>query len=805
MAQSTVHTCLSAVKGLRRLLWASLPVLLSFAFPHPTESAEVVSLRAFPHKDFHRLTIILSEEVSFKVKRQDEVISFLMQGVDPKPLKETPSTDLVKVSGLKKVPDGSVYLASLDVTVPAGSQTKQTVKLGPYRILLDVFPPKNNEPKAPVNTEQATEAKKEAEQAQGDINLSTGPVSAGRLAAFNDGWRWVYRKKAVELLKAALYENDLSIREALRDTLGLSSSEKDIVMKEAGSLVNALRSGAQASKSETLRGILVFYGAGKGADELESVLRANPASGYDRLGYFMLGDYFERKGFLPEASAYFTLAAEGKENTLRPEALYRKGRLFFFRDRYADAKEVFRQAYESGHTDSGVWLANTCLIKGELDLARQYYRKSVKDADGLDPVTRLSIGDMALITGDFAEARFTFGGLRARYPKNEFLTVFLTLKEADSYLIEGNTAEALRTYSRTKERLKGEPWSMAALSLADGLLAGPENEGVSKAAKIYEAVSNGGFLGSQNAHLRLVNSEMRLGRFSEAIADIEKFLKKYPTSPLRNDFNRLSSQVYYNWIGSLYASGDHFGVVKVYSGFPVSIPFGKKTETSIKVSRSYIAVGLSTEAVKVLDSVIKLGNGPAVEEAMVELAEIYLTQKDTDAAERLINAFRAQYPGSAFSVRADELYSRIAFKKGEFGSALKYAGAKGDARALIMKAESLDKLNRLKEALPLYERAARSFKGSGDNVRAKGAFIKIADANFSLGNYELSIESYRKAIELMGESDKQDRSWALYRLAQGYSRLDRKDQEELALKELKGLESELGSWSVPIFRDAKSL
>jgi len=553
-----------------RLKTILLLVVFLFASASPACSAEVVAMRAYAHKEFHRLTIILSQDIIFSAEKGDEKLVLKMRELSVRPMKELPETDTIKVRSFRQAADEEGDYAALEVAMPAGSTVKQTIKAGPYRVILDIYPP------------PGYGAKKELAPHLKAALVEQDPAT---VLAFNDSWRWVYRKKVVDMLRGGLYSDEAA--EALRAALGVKGRDPVSASNEAAALAERLKAEGRAGEASLLEEVLSFHASGGEYQGLENTLRGAPPSAIKGLGYFLLAEHYEKMGFFPEASGYYTLAGKAAKGMLRPLVLFRKARLVFFNHKYSEAKELFRKALDAGYSEAAGWLAGTCVIKGELDLAWKTF-SGLNGSRELDPLTSLGLADMLLVKGRHQEARSVFASIRSHLPKEDLLATYLVLREGDSYLLEGRTDEAISLYTKTKERLKGEQWALASLSLADAYFVLATREEMEMAERIYDAVASGGFEGSEMAGMRLVAARMALGRYPEAYEVVKMFHAAYPTSPVRQDMKRVSSSVLYGWIDSLIDGGDHLGAVKLYTETPLSAPFGKKAEVSLKIGKSCV-------------------------------------------------------------------------------------------------------------------------------------------------------------------------------------------------------------------------
>lgn len=762
---------------------------LLFSLAPSVQAAEIVAMRAYENKGFHRLTLIITEEVPLKAVKGDDSVIIQMRDISTTTFKDLPRTEVIHVRGLRKDSDDSGQFTALDVGVPRGSKVTQTVKSGPFRVILDVYPPPG------FGAIKAVDPYMKAVLLEQD---------ASRVMAFNDSWRWVYRKKVVELLTAELHESLPA--EAVSAALGVDASDRAAAESEAARAALSLRAAGRADEAALLDAVMLFYAGRSDPASLEMALRPAKDSAVKGLGYLLIAGHYEKKGFFPEASGYYTLAEAGtRHRPVRSLALFRKARLLFFQHKYADAKEAFRKSASEGHAGSGLWLASVCVIRGETDAAWQLSGAGKSPPDGTDPITALSLADMNILKGRFNEARFLLASLRSRYEKDSLVWSYLLMREADAYFLEGRKDHAVSLYAGAMEKLRGEPWALMSLALADAHFVTGTREALEKAEKIFDAVARGSHEASIVTNVRLIATRVVLGRFEQGYEDIKRFHASYPTSPLRQDVTRLSDTLFYGWIDALTSSGDHVGAVKLFSETQLSIPFGKRAETSLRIAKSYAAIGLKTEAARNLDIAVKLGHGALAEEAMLLLADTYIDQNDINSAERLMKAFGTRFPRSKKTAEKELISARLAFARGEYERSAAVNAAQGDAGLSAMKAKSLARIGRQDDAAGSFERAAAAYESKGDERAARGAWLRSADARYASGDIRGAIEAYRKGLDKASAEDKEDRSWALYRIARCYSRLGMKDMEAEALSELKAVGGDLSQWTSAIFEEAKGL
>lgn len=778
-------------KTLYTIIW-----LLALVFPAYATETNILDIRTGLHEEYHRFVVELSSSVRYMVKREGSVVTITMLKVRPDyPSDKFPSTDYLSVKSLKGDMDGPIKAARLEVAVVDGAEVKQTNWSEPFRIILDVYPGKD---RPRPNAKNGLKDTQDGPAQPGDTNGLPEELlkGAGRTVTFNSGWRWIYRKKVMKTLSLDLTTDEAVMNMVFKDELGLKAGGKEDLLKEADALVSAMETAGDPAALEVLGAITGFFEERTDPSGLETVLRLNPDTGFKDLGLFLLGGYYETKGFLPEAHGYYSKVLRDKTGRLiHSAALFQRARLFFMENKYEEAKKLFEKAYGAGFPGADVWLADTLLIKGELEQSWDIFSK-VKNPDELDPVSLMSLGDICINKGNYEGAKTVFEKLRLMYVKDELLTTFFALKAGDAMLAEGRKKEAEASYTKIKSMLKGEEWALASLSLADSLVLGDDNDSLNKAEELYRKVANGDHLGSEVTHLSLIKTLTRLGRFREAMDEVESFPKDFRTSRYRLDIQQLTGKLVFDWVEDSYSKGDYAAVAEVGTRYGKHVPFGKKAESFLKVGKSFVAVGIHTDAIESLDSASRMGNGGVAEEAMMELGRVYLNQKDTASTERLYKAFFLKFPKSKYAEEVNRILLKTAFLEKDYGEV---AASKddGDAETVFLRARSMARLGRHAFAVGLFEKAGARFEAKGDLKRTAAAYIGSADSNYLMGNFRTAVKRYRSAAGMLPDGD-EDKSWALYRTAQCYSRLKSEKAGKETVTDLMEDKGGYGRWAGPI-------
>ncbi|MBI5810475.1 MAG: hypothetical protein HZB21_04715 [Deltaproteobacteria bacterium] len=815
----------------------SLPATLSAADDKATDAAVIVSVRAGAHRDFHRFVVELSRPVEYTVERIGVEVTLRMKGVDmKKPLRETPSTGLFRVKGAVTLAgEKGAPATGIKIAVKKGSSVKDSTRKNPYRIVLDVYPAKTgsagNASKTVVSHKiEETSADKsmgqgpprgEAAGAASRREPSTAVVKDGRkevngrgVADFNifDGWRWEYRRKIIGLLKDDLEKGGAVPADILRQELGIASSGKKTIVMDGAAMAAVLKDSGEPEKAALLNGIVRFFDEDKDPASLEDLLRTHQGRTYETLGWFLLASYYERNGFNSEAGGYYArIISSGSKSPVYMAAIFCKARLLFFDGKYEEAKKWFQKPLDAGFKGADMWLANTLFIKGETaDAWRLYSVKPPEAHETLDSVTLLSLADINLQMGNFNAAQRLYGALLLRHQDSAFISAYLGLRSSDVSLAEGRREDAAKAYFRIKEGAEGEGLALASLSLADLLAGNNDHASLKKAEKYYRDVAEGGGVGSEFALLDSASIGARLGRYEEALSALDSFIYKYTTSRLRMDAGALKGRVISRWLSALYEKGDYYGTVNLYYRHGLAIPFGKKAETFLLAGKAFVALSLYGEAVGALNGAIKIGRDSVAEEAYVSLASAYLGQRDADAVERLVKAFKARYPQSAHNETIDGILIRALYMKGDYKPVA--ASPAKDPETAMLKASALYRLRSYKDALAAYEKVLTSMaRRAGTGADASGGtvttdvYLGIGDSAFMSGDYEKAVHGFKAAVKEMkdapdGRAD--DRAWALYRIVQSCGRLGKADEKRAALKELLAIKNEIGETAGPLFKEA---
>jgi tetratricopeptide (TPR) repeat protein len=370
--------------------------------------------------------------------------------------------------------------------------------------------------------------------------------------------------------------------------------------------------------------------------------------------------------------------------------------------------------------------------------------------------------------------------------------------------------DAIGSYKVVRENLKGEGRAMASLAMAEILVKSDDHQGYREALRYYRTVADGNFIGAEEAYLRSALLQMKLGNDGFAIALIDKMERLFPMGELRHAASRLRGNITIQWLDKRAIMGDDHGLAKIFLTYKDYIPYGKKSGAYIQAGRAFIRLGFTTDAVKVLNSLVKMGKGKHLEEAMVLLAKGYLAQEDIESADRLAMFFKATFPDSKFKKEFVKLRGEIDFKKGEYDKIVSTRAVKrradwNNSEEMMVVATSFFRLGKFADSEKRYRRAAELLAEREQNIELAGACMGVAESSFMQGKYAESIKFYRCASELSKAGDKEgtsiDRSWAIYRLAQSNFKIGKKIEATEALKNLKQIDAKMAEWGKYLFAE----
>jgi tetratricopeptide (TPR) repeat protein len=648
--------------------------------------------------------------------------------------------------------------------------------------------------------------KRVRDEARRELRITQPKTMSGTLEsliAYNEGWRYLYRQKVNKIFQAELYKKDVVERQVFKEVLGLSAFGPAEMVKEARALAQKNGARGNVDKATIIEAMAVMIETGAGAEELEWLLRIHPESGLTHLGWLFMGGQHEKNGFYPEALAHYArVVNEAKPGELKNSAHFARARLLFLTGEFTKSKVAFRDLLALGYAKAGSWLANAHLMKGETDAARALYEKYVPvELDHVDPITLMGIGDLRIVYGDYLGAAQIFKIAQETFSVTDVAMAFMRIREADALVVSGKPVKAQVIYTGAQKAFRGEASAMSGLALADSMAMVAKGDSLMRAESLYRSLHRGRYAASRYAHLNLARVQLRLNLYRDAAIALNEFLERYPTNVRQAEAIEIKSEVMFRWIKKLFDESDYFGIINAVSLYGVEIPFGKKGSTYYRIGKSYAELSLLSEAVNTLVAASEIGVDTVAERSMLELARVYLKQKDSNAVERIAKNFNARFPKSLKRAELDGILSKAAYLKGDYKAYAEGVSVTGDPAKDFYKAAALARINKHRDAVELFKDVAASHKAAGDFDGRKRALIGAADSSFKLRRYSSAVRLYEEAVGLMDKGKTPEKRWALYMITQSYSKLNRRDKQKEALGDVVVVNGVFGDGAEALYKD----
>lgn len=803
------------------------------------ELPHVVSMRAGEHTGYHRLVVELSENSPYKVVNKKGVVELTLPAAYLTGLVDSKlSTELMEVEGVSTGKTWDEPGVLITIRINKDATVKEKVLKHPDRVIIDVYPkvvtrkpPSRSSKKAQAGsqkkaaragneknikssskTSSKAAGKKTAGGADGESLAKT--VSPSRkdrgakaaqektftekstaanvkaeavkssLAPFNSGWRWDYRKKVIDVMRKDGF-TDLAPG-VVSDAFGFEADNLESLSTGLAAVASRYDKAGEANKAEFLKGLVSYIRGPEPVSLVEELIRKVHDPDLVRVGRFLVGYHYDKLDFHPEAMAHYRILLEGgRTGRIEQAALFRSGLISYNKGQYTEAGRWFERAFNSGHGDSSKWLASTLLVKGLTTEAwRIFNEEKPWDIESCNPVVLLSLADICTIKGQADDARKMYAELAKRYQIDGLLSSYFDIRRADTFLVEGNRDEAIRLYKDAYASLLGEGKAIAGLALADMLMTNGSEAFLKEAEAIYRDIAEGNYTGSESAAVSHITLLEKLGRYADVMDTVKAFSYRFSLNRYKREIDYVKADASYKWINERYEAGDWPGVVILSSLYGSHVGFGNKGEIYLKTGEALHKLQLYPDAVVYLNNAIKIGTEKVDEVAILTLAKVYLAQDDAVATQKLMKTFHERFPKSAHSVEAARIMLRIAYMSGDYKTAAAAESFKDDPELLMMKADSLARTNRPGPALAVYNEAAAIFEILGDKDGLKRAFIAGADQDYSMERYAQAAEGYGRAIRLAEPGDGYDMGWAMYRLAEVYTKLGENEKSRDTLDAL---------------------
>jgi tetratricopeptide (TPR) repeat protein len=260
------------------------------------------------------------------------------------------------------------------------------------------------------------------------------------------------------------------------------------------------------------------------------------------------------------------------------------------------------------------------------------------------------------------------------------------------------------------------------------------------------------------------------GKWTDALQAYQEArarLGRYPEDPWPEAAGADLLRVLGPWLEAAVRAEDDLSAVTLFHRHGTSAAnVYAGTPTLLFVAEAHRRLGLSAEAGRLYQHLIRHPQGARfLEAALVGLCRVYLDQRDPQAARKVIERYRLQFPTGQYAREALELHLAALELEGDRAGAIRMlqqwvkAHPRDDRRPrmLLRLAETFATVHNDPEALRTYEEAIRS-KGPGSN----SVHIGYADVLLRQGNLQRAAAIYEQVLR--SRPTPEEAEWARLRL-----------------------------------------
>lgn len=241
------------------------------------------------------------------------------------------------------------------------------------------------------------------------------------------------------------------------------------------------------------------------------------------------------------------------------------------------------------------------------------------------------------------------------------------------------------------------------------------------------------------------------------------------------------------WIEAAIASHDDWTVVSLFHRHGAMAEQGyARSSMLLEIAESHRRLGFTTEAVRLLQQMIKVQNDSAlVEPALVGLGKNYLDQRDAEAARKVLERYRFQFPIGRYEGEVLQLLIRAMRQQRDLQGLLHLCRtwllrhpAHPERPVMYLElAKTLEELEKLDESALASEEAFKS-----GATQSAEALLSYADILSRLNRHERAIAAYQSV--LAKKPNARQSEWAYLQTAKHWTALKQYDRATVALAEL---------------------
>lgn len=248
------------------------------------------------------------------------------------------------------------------------------------------------------------------------------------------------------------------------------------------------------------------------------------------------------------------------------------------------------------------------------------------------------------------------------------------------------------------------------------------------------------------------------------------------------------------WMEAAIASQDDLTVVSLFHRHgAVARQRYARSPLLPQIAEAHRRLGFAAEAISLHQQVIKAHNNPAlIEPALIGLGKIYLDQRDPDAARKVLERYRFQFPLGTYEGEVVQLLAQAMRQQRDMQGLLhlcrtwllRHPSHRERPAMYLQLAKTLGELDKLEESALAYE---EGFKAGV--VASADTLLAYADTLSRLNRHERAIAAYQSVLEKKPKVRQAE--WARLQTAQHWTVLKQYDRATVALAELGRAEDEM--------------
>lgn len=541
-----------------------------------------------------------------------------------------------------------------------------------------------------------------------------------------------------------------------------------------------------------------------------------PNSRHRDMALYKIGKIYKKMGLNMESKAHFNIIIEDySDGRFSLRARLSRAQILMDEENYEFAyKEllkVIKKAPSSAEArDATFQIGKFYFNNGNYERAIKIYEDSMKKWPSyaqFHPEVMHEVGETYFMLGNGEKAQAQLFQLINLYPNHELAPKSLNRIGEIYRMAQNNEASAKVFHEASIRKPDSKEADYSLIRIADLGIVSPSmrfNNMIFNYDSFYNPIKTYRDVSKRHPKTVLAQSAMlREGialakekSYTAAINKYKQILTTFPDIAIKEDLYALIRESFYNLVDAYY---DQKGYLPILATYHKNLsPFLKEIDNPLvllRIGESYQAIGLHDLAIINYQKVkIKDKKGTFRQTLNINMARIYLIQKNYKKAEEITRKFIKQFKKSvhirtAMQILADSLYKHGNYVQAEkaFINLLKrFPKVRNNAKNNYFLANSYYRQKKYKSALKQYKLNIKVYtatKGKKQSLyHIADSYFKIGECYYKLKNYSKTIEAYRKAIKI--NPDSKGVSLAQFLIAKSYNILN---QSNKALVELKNI------------------